>query len=99
MARPRNESFNEAANQAQHDVWALLTDQEHLRLAVVRSKHVDHDSKVRSAAELLVIRAICDELNDSTSDIAVSGEDVKRYLAEENARHNGAAPRKEVSAQ
>lgn len=86
MARPSNASFSEAVEEQRHEVWAELSDQEFIHLAVLRSPTADHETKVKHAAKLLIVRAICEELNDFASDIHVSGEDVKEFLAQFNGK-------------
>lgn len=84
MGRPSNAQVEAeialAIDQAQHDLWAEMADKEHAALAVVRSKDVSRNERLRAAARIALVRQISDELNDSTSDICVNTEDVRAVL-------------------
>lgn len=72
--------LTEAIEDARQSLYGDLVDQEHALLPVIRSRHTTRENKIKAAAKLAVVRSISDELNDTTSDIYVTPEDVKGLL-------------------
>lgn len=80
MARPTNDSFEEALEEAQHEVWGELVDREHALLPIVRSTLIERQERLRAAAKLVVVQALQEALNATPCDLELSVEDVKAVL-------------------
>ena len=85
MARPSNAQIEaeiaEIIDDERFRLWTQMIDRENASLPAARSAALDRKSRLKAAARIALCRMVAEELNDSTSDLAVSVEDVKQVMA------------------